>query len=198
MRLQILGGGNNQLGAIRRAAELGHEVVLVDYLKNPPGRIYAAFNEEVSTFDVKKKYRTGEYGHKKTPACGAFWGYIQRLFTFKFFHFFLLGFAVDAFGSDRSGQQSFFGNRSAAGFAHAVCSVVDSFNGFLHFDNEFALTVADAQLKITVGFQRGAIIGIRKIFLAVGHFRDGFACLTQQFIDFLGQQFAECLQFFRL
>ena len=54
MRLQILGGGNNQLGAIRRAAELGHEVVLVDYLKNPPGRIYAAFNEEVSTFDVKK------------------------------------------------------------------------------------------------------------------------------------------------
>jgi len=102
----------------------------------------------------------------KNPAfCGAFWGYIQRLFTFKFFHFFLLGFAVDAFGSDRSGQQSFFGNRSAAGFAHAVCSVVDSFNGFLHFDNEFALTVADAQLKITVGFQRGAIIGIRKFSL---------------------------------
>ena len=30
MRLQILGGGNNQLGAIRRAAEQGYEVVLVD------------------------------------------------------------------------------------------------------------------------------------------------------------------------
>ena len=54
MRLQILGGGNNQLGAIRRAAELGHEVVLVDYFKNPPGRKYAAFNEVVSTFDVEK------------------------------------------------------------------------------------------------------------------------------------------------
>ena len=54
MRLQILGGGNNQLGAIRRAAEQGHEVVLVDYFKNPPGRVYAAFNEVVSTFDVQK------------------------------------------------------------------------------------------------------------------------------------------------
>ena len=54
MRLQILGGGNNQLGAIRRAAEQGYEVVLVDYFKNPPGRIYAAFNEVVSTFDVEK------------------------------------------------------------------------------------------------------------------------------------------------
>ncbi|WP_026396263.1 ATP-grasp domain-containing protein [Acetobacterium malicum] len=54
MRLQILGGGNNQLGAIRRAAEQGHEVVLVDYFKNPPGRKYAAFNEVVSTFDVEK------------------------------------------------------------------------------------------------------------------------------------------------
>ncbi len=54
MRLQILGGGNNQLGAIRRAAEQGHEVVLVDYYENPPGRVYAAFNEVVSTFDVEK------------------------------------------------------------------------------------------------------------------------------------------------
>ncbi|WP_373484586.1 ATP-grasp domain-containing protein [Acetobacterium sp.] len=54
MRLQILGGGNNQLGAIRRAAEMGHEVVLVDYFKNPPGRIYATFHEVVSTFDVEK------------------------------------------------------------------------------------------------------------------------------------------------
>jgi biotin carboxylase len=54
MRLQILGGGNNQLGAIRRAAEQGHEVVLVDYFENPPGRKYAAFNEVVSTFDVEK------------------------------------------------------------------------------------------------------------------------------------------------
>lgn len=54
MRLQILGGGNNQLGAIRRATELGHEVVLVDYYKNPPGRNDAAFHEMVSTFDVEK------------------------------------------------------------------------------------------------------------------------------------------------
>ncbi|MDD3307631.1 MAG: ATP-grasp domain-containing protein, partial [Acetobacterium sp.] len=60
MRLQILGGGNNQLGAIRRAAEQGYEVVLVDYYENPPGRVYAAFNEVVSTFDVEKNIEIGQ------------------------------------------------------------------------------------------------------------------------------------------
>lgn len=60
MRLQILGGGNNQLGAIRRAAEQGYEVVLVDYYENPPGRVYAAFNEVISTFDVEKNIEIGQ------------------------------------------------------------------------------------------------------------------------------------------
>lgn len=52
MRIQILGGGNNQLNAIIRAKQKGHEVVLTDYYKNPPGRIDADFNECLSTFDV--------------------------------------------------------------------------------------------------------------------------------------------------
>src|SRR5690554_584074 len=54
MRLQILGGGNNQLNAIKRAGEKGHEVVLIDYYENAPGRKYAKYNELVSTFDVDK------------------------------------------------------------------------------------------------------------------------------------------------
>lgn len=36
MRLQILGGGNNQVNAIKKAIAMGHEVVLTDYLDNPP------------------------------------------------------------------------------------------------------------------------------------------------------------------
>lgn len=52
MRIQILGGGNNQLNAIIRAKEKGHEVVLTDYYKDPPGRPYADFSECISTFDV--------------------------------------------------------------------------------------------------------------------------------------------------
>lgn len=53
MRLQILGGGNNQLNAIKRACEKGHDVVLIDYFENAPGREYAKYNEVVSTFDVE-------------------------------------------------------------------------------------------------------------------------------------------------
>ncbi|MBK5245060.1 MAG: ATP-grasp domain-containing protein [Eubacteriaceae bacterium] len=52
MRIQILGGGNNQLSGIIRAKEKGHEVVLTDYYADAPGRVYASFNEVVSTFDV--------------------------------------------------------------------------------------------------------------------------------------------------
>lgn len=63
MRLQILGGGNNQVNAIKKAIAMGHEVVLTDYLDNPPGKAYAQIHEKVSTFDgegnlaVAKKYK---------------------------------------------------------------------------------------------------------------------------------------------
>ncbi|MGV8905613.1 MAG: ATP-grasp domain-containing protein [Acetobacterium sp.] len=57
MRIQILGGGNNQLSGIIRAKEKGHEVVLTDYYEDAPGRVYATFNEVVSTFDVDANIR---------------------------------------------------------------------------------------------------------------------------------------------
>lgn len=63
MRLQILGGGNNQLNAIKRAKAMGHEVILADYLDEPPGKAIAHIHEKVSTFSweenlaVAKKYQ---------------------------------------------------------------------------------------------------------------------------------------------
>jgi biotin carboxylase len=63
MRIQILGGGRNQLNGIIRAKEKGHEVVLTDYYKTSPGQSYATYHEVVSTFDVDaniavaKKYK---------------------------------------------------------------------------------------------------------------------------------------------
>ena len=44
--------GNNQLNAIKRVRQMGHEVVLVDYFDNPPGKRYANFHEVASTFDI--------------------------------------------------------------------------------------------------------------------------------------------------
>ncbi|WKY45660.1 ATP-grasp domain-containing protein [Eubacteriaceae bacterium ES2] len=54
MKIQILGGGNNQVNGIRRAKQKGHQVVLVDYYKNPPGKAFASVHEAASTFDVVK------------------------------------------------------------------------------------------------------------------------------------------------
>ncbi|AFA49013.1 ATP-grasp domain-containing protein [Acetobacterium woodii] len=63
MRIQILGGGNNQIGAIIRAKEQGHEVVLTDYYEDAPGRAYAKYNEVVSTFDVDANIRVAQKYH---------------------------------------------------------------------------------------------------------------------------------------
>jgi biotin carboxylase len=63
MRLQILGGGNNQVNAIKKARDMGHEVILIDYLDHPPGADFAHIHEKVSTFDwaqnlsIAQKYR---------------------------------------------------------------------------------------------------------------------------------------------
>lgn len=51
-RLLVLGGGSSQLSALRRAAELGFEVVLADQSADTPGRRWAHRFEQASTFDV--------------------------------------------------------------------------------------------------------------------------------------------------
>ncbi|HKL42260.1 MAG TPA: ATP-grasp domain-containing protein [Clostridia bacterium] len=60
MRLLILGGGRAQLSAIKKTKELGHQVIVSDYLKDAPGRPLADHAELVSTFDIKDNIRVGQ------------------------------------------------------------------------------------------------------------------------------------------
>src|SRR6056297_1084185 len=59
MRLLILGGGRAQLSAIKKTKELGHQVIVSDYLKDAPGRALADHAELVSTFNIKDNVRVG-------------------------------------------------------------------------------------------------------------------------------------------
>ncbi|TCL69399.1 phosphoribosylaminoimidazole carboxylase (NCAIR synthetase) [Hydrogenispora ethanolica] len=57
MKLLILGAGNLQLNAIRRAKAMGHTVIVSDYHADPPGKMLADVHEQVSTFDVEGNLR---------------------------------------------------------------------------------------------------------------------------------------------
>ena len=60
MKLLILGGGNAQLSAIRKAKDMGHEVIISDYLEDAPGIKLADHHELVSTFDVEANIKVGK------------------------------------------------------------------------------------------------------------------------------------------
>ncbi len=51
MKLLILGGGSCQINGIKRAKEMGIDVVVSDYLPDAPGKSLADFSEMTSTFD---------------------------------------------------------------------------------------------------------------------------------------------------
>ena len=53
MKLLILGGGSGQLSSIKKAKEMGHQVIISDYYKDAPGKKYADFSENISTFNVE-------------------------------------------------------------------------------------------------------------------------------------------------
>lgn len=53
MRLIVLGGGSCQVNLIKRAKQRGHEVILVDYLKDCPGSAIADLHLTASTFDAE-------------------------------------------------------------------------------------------------------------------------------------------------
>jgi len=59
MKLLLLGGGRAQLSAIKKTKELGHQVIVSDYLKDAPGRALADHAELVSTFNIKDNVRVG-------------------------------------------------------------------------------------------------------------------------------------------
>lgn len=59
MKLLILGAGHIQENAIRRAKALGHTVIVSDYFLDPPGKAYADYHEQISTFDIEKNIEIG-------------------------------------------------------------------------------------------------------------------------------------------
>ena len=59
MKLLVLGGGRAQLSAIKKTKELGHQVIVSDYLKDAPGRALVDHAELVSTFNIKDNVRVG-------------------------------------------------------------------------------------------------------------------------------------------
>ncbi|EOD00815.1 ATP-grasp domain-containing protein [Caldisalinibacter kiritimatiensis] len=53
MKLLILGGGNNQINAIKRSKEKGITTIVSDYYEDAPGKEISDYGELVSTFDVE-------------------------------------------------------------------------------------------------------------------------------------------------
>lgn len=51
-KLMVLGGSNCQIHAMKRAAALGMDTVLIDYTPNPPAAALCGLHERSSTFDV--------------------------------------------------------------------------------------------------------------------------------------------------
>jgi biotin carboxylase len=60
MRLLVLGGGNGQLSLIKKAKEMGHQVVVSDYYPDAPGKKIADFSSESSTFNIEENLETAE------------------------------------------------------------------------------------------------------------------------------------------
>jgi phosphoribosylaminoimidazole carboxylase (NCAIR synthetase) len=60
MRLLILGGGSGQLSLIKKAKDLGYEVVVSDYYPDAPGKKIADFSSESSTFDFESNLETAK------------------------------------------------------------------------------------------------------------------------------------------
>jgi len=54
MKIMMLGGGTNQLCAINRIIENGHEVVVSDYLEQSPGKSIATYTAKADTFSYEE------------------------------------------------------------------------------------------------------------------------------------------------
>lgn len=60
MKLLVLGGGSGQISIIKKAKEMGHQVIVSDYYEDAPGKKYADYGETVSTFDIKSNIETAK------------------------------------------------------------------------------------------------------------------------------------------
>lgn len=59
-KLLVLGGGENQVPIIQRAKQLGHYVILCDYLPENPGKVYSDIHYMISTFDYKALFEVAQ------------------------------------------------------------------------------------------------------------------------------------------
>lgn len=60
MKLLVLGAGRNQIGLINKAHEMGHQVIVCDYLPDAPGRRLADVALPVSTLDQQGVLRAAD------------------------------------------------------------------------------------------------------------------------------------------
>lgn len=60
MRLLILGGGSGQLSLVKKAKEMGHQVVVSDYYPDAPAKEFADFSSNSSTFDPEANLQTAK------------------------------------------------------------------------------------------------------------------------------------------
>ncbi len=51
-KIIVLGGGNCQISLIKYLKHTGHFVILIDYLIDPPGKLFADIHLEISTFHI--------------------------------------------------------------------------------------------------------------------------------------------------
>jgi biotin carboxylase len=52
LKIMALGGGGCQLNLLRRLRQQNDEIILIDYLPDCPGRVYADIHLPISTFDI--------------------------------------------------------------------------------------------------------------------------------------------------
>jgi biotin carboxylase len=55
--IHVLGGAGQQVKTVRRARELGYDVVISDRAENPPARAWATWHERVDTTDIAANVR---------------------------------------------------------------------------------------------------------------------------------------------
>jgi len=63
MNILVLGGGKGQLSLIKKAKAMGHQVIVSDYYEDAPGKKFADFSTNTSTFDIEGNIQTAQkYG----------------------------------------------------------------------------------------------------------------------------------------
>lgn len=60
MKLLVLGGGNNQINAIKRSKDKGITTIVSDYYNDAPGKETCDYGELVSTFDVEENIKVAQ------------------------------------------------------------------------------------------------------------------------------------------